>query len=320
MLLGRAFLLALLLAPGALLAQTAQKSDADHRAVRARSVGRRHRAHDRERAWAAARTTDGGREQAGRRRLARLDGARQGAARRRYAQRRRDRRAGHQPASARRAAVRSAARARSDCQAHRRSARHRCQCRQRPEIDQGADRAVEGDARRPELRLDRHQFGPASHHGAAQEGDRRQSRPCPLPWQRARGHRRSLPDRFRSRWSISPRRIRTSRPARCSRSACRMSSGLRWRRTSRPSPKPGSRASGASAGSSGCWRLPARRPPIVKRLSREVGAILAVPEVQAKVRLLSVEPAYEDDVAFARMLAEELAKWKELLQSLPVAN
>jgi tripartite-type tricarboxylate transporter receptor subunit TctC len=59
---------------------------------------------------------------------------------------------------------------------------------------------------------------------------------------------------------------------------------------------------------------------IVKRLSREVGAILAVPEVQAKVRLLSVEPAYEDDVAFARMLNEESAKWKELLQSLPAAN
>jgi tripartite-type tricarboxylate transporter receptor subunit TctC len=59
---------------------------------------------------------------------------------------------------------------------------------------------------------------------------------------------------------------------------------------------------------------------IVKRLSREVGAILAVPEVQAKVRLLSVEPAYEDDVAFARMLGEESAKWKELLQSLPAAN
>ena len=57
---------------------------------------------------------------------------------------------------------------------------------------------------------------------------------------------------------------------------------------------------------------------IVKRLSREVGAILAVPEVQAKVRLLSVEPA--DDVAFARMLNEESAKWKELLQSLPAAN
>jgi tripartite-type tricarboxylate transporter receptor subunit TctC len=58
----------------------------------------------------------------------------------------------------------------------------------------------------------------------------------------------------------------------------------------------------------------------VKRLSREVGAILAAPEVQAKIRLLSVEPAYENDIAFARMLGEESARWKELLQTLPVAN
>ena len=85
----------------------------------------------------------------------------------------------------------------------------------------------------------------------------------------------------------------------------------------------------AEAGVQGLGRIggfigllaPAGTPAaIVKRLSREVGAILAVPEVQAKVRLLSVEPAYEDDVAFARMLNEESAKWKELLQSLPAAN
>jgi tripartite-type tricarboxylate transporter receptor subunit TctC len=66
---------------------------------------------------------------------------------------------------------------------------------------------------------------------------------------------------------------------------------------------------------------PAGTPaPIVKRISREVGSILAVAEVKDKVRLLSVEPAYEDDVAFARMLAEESAKWKELLQSMPMPN
>jgi tripartite-type tricarboxylate transporter receptor subunit TctC len=66
---------------------------------------------------------------------------------------------------------------------------------------------------------------------------------------------------------------------------------------------------------------PAGTPPaIVKRLSREVDAILASPEVQAKVRLLSVEPAYADDVGFARMLAEESAKWKELLQAMQGAN
>ncbi len=43
-----------------------------------------------------------------------------------------------------------------------------------------------------------------------------------------------------------------------------------------------------------------------------------MPQVQDKVRLLSVDPAYTDDVAFARMLAEESAKWKELLQSTPM--
>ena len=59
--------------------------DADHRAVCARSVGGRHCANDRERARAPARAADRGREQAGRRRLARPDDPRQGAARRRYA-------------------------------------------------------------------------------------------------------------------------------------------------------------------------------------------------------------------------------------------
>jgi tripartite-type tricarboxylate transporter receptor subunit TctC len=62
---------------------------------------------------------------------------------------------------------------------------------------------------------------------------------------------------------------------------------------------------------------PAATPaPLVKRLSREIAAILELPEVKEKARLLSVEPAYEDDVAFARLLADESAKWKELLRSM----
>jgi tripartite-type tricarboxylate transporter receptor subunit TctC len=59
---------------------------------------------------------------------------------------------------------------------------------------------------------------------------------------------------------------------------------------------------------------------LVKKLSRDIGSILATAETKDKVRLLSVEPAYEDDVAFARMLAEESAKWKSLLQAMPAAN
>jgi tripartite-type tricarboxylate transporter receptor subunit TctC len=62
---------------------------------------------------------------------------------------------------------------------------------------------------------------------------------------------------------------------------------------------------------------PAATPaPIVTRVSREIGAILSTAQVKEKVRLLSTEPAFEDDVAFARMLAEESGKWKELLQSM----
>jgi len=62
---------------------------------------------------------------------------------------------------------------------------------------------------------------------------------------------------------------------------------------------------------------PAGTPPaVVKQLSQETAAILARPEIQSKVQLLSVEPAYEDEASFAKFLATESAKWKSLLQSL----
>jgi hypothetical protein len=43
---------------------------------------------------------------------------------------------------------------------------------------------------------------------------------------------------------------------------------------------------------------------------------MSTAQVKEKVRLLSAEPAFEDDAAFARMLAEESRKWKEVLQSM----
>ena len=58
----------------------------------------------------------------------------------------------------------------------------------------------------------------------------------------------------------------------------------------------------------------------IKRLSGEVKAILAVPDVQARVRQLAVDTAYLDDVAFARFLAAESAKWKEALRSIGLTN
>jgi tripartite-type tricarboxylate transporter receptor subunit TctC len=66
---------------------------------------------------------------------------------------------------------------------------------------------------------------------------------------------------------------------------------------------------------------PAGTPePAIKRLSGEIKAILAVPDVQARVRQLAVDAAYMDDVAFARFLAAESAKWKEALRSIGLTN
>jgi tripartite-type tricarboxylate transporter receptor subunit TctC len=66
---------------------------------------------------------------------------------------------------------------------------------------------------------------------------------------------------------------------------------------------------------------PAGTPaPVLKALAREVAAILAKPDVQAKVRLLSVEVAFEDDASFAKFLADESAKWKEGLKGIGMIN
>jgi tripartite-type tricarboxylate transporter receptor subunit TctC len=62
---------------------------------------------------------------------------------------------------------------------------------------------------------------------------------------------------------------------------------------------------------------PAATPAaVVNRVSREVGSILSTAEVKEKIQVLSTEPAFADDVAFARMLADESGKWKELLRSM----
>jgi tripartite-type tricarboxylate transporter receptor subunit TctC len=73
-------------------------------------------------------------------------------------------------------------------------------------------------------------------------------------------------------------------------------------------------------GSSGFIGLlaPAATPPAkVKEISQAVAVIMAKPDVQAKVALLSVEPAYESETRFAAILHAESNKWKELLKTLP---
>ena len=58
-------------------------------------------------------------------------------------------------------------------------------------------------------------------------------------------------------------------------------------------------------------------PAVIRKLSSEIGAILAKPDVQEKVRALSVEPAYEDETAFGRFLTSESEKLKVVIKSLP---
>ncbi|MBM3527075.1 MAG: hypothetical protein FJX62_03200 [Alphaproteobacteria bacterium] len=52
----------------------------------------------------------------------------------------------------------------------------------------------------------------------------------------------------------------------------------------------------------------------VKQLSGHIAAILAKEDVQARIALLSVEPAYADDAAFGKFLATESAKWRDVLK------
>ena len=63
---------------------------------------------------------------------------------------------------------------------------------------------------------------------------------------------------------------------------------------------------------------PAATPPAkIREVSQALSVIMAKPDVQAKVALLSVEPAYENETKFAERLHAESDKWKELLKSLP---
>ena len=73
-----------------------------------------------------------------------------------------------------------------------------------------------------------------------------------------------------------------------------------------------------SSGFIGIFAPPGTPAAKVRQLSSEIAAILAKPAVQAKIDLLSVEPAYADEGAFGKMLAIESAKWKELFKTLPV--
>jgi tripartite-type tricarboxylate transporter receptor subunit TctC len=66
---------------------------------------------------------------------------------------------------------------------------------------------------------------------------------------------------------------------------------------------------------------PAGTPePAIKQITHAVAAYLKTPEAHAKVQALAAEVAYQDDVAFAHFLADQSARWKDLLAGLPPAK
>ena len=75
-----------------------------------------------------------------------------------------------------------------------------------------------------------------------------------------------------------------------------------------------------SSGYIGIFAPPGTPAPRIRQLSKEIAAIVAKPEVQAKIGLLSVEPAYADETEFGKMLAADSAKWKELFKTMPAAK
>jgi tripartite-type tricarboxylate transporter receptor subunit TctC len=57
-------------------------------------------------------------------------------------------------------------------------------------------------------------------------------------------------------------------------------------------------------------------PAVIRHLSSEIAAIVARPDVQAKIATLSVEPAYTDEATFGAYLVAEAAKTKEIIKGL----
>ena len=78
--------------------------------------------------------------------------------------------------------------------------------------------------------------------------------------------------------------------------------------------------SGRASGFLGLFTTAGTPAPVVSTLSREVGAILALPHVQASVRALTAAVAYEDETAFGKFLDGEFIKWKAALATLDLSH
>ncbi len=58
-------------------------------------------------------------------------------------------------------------------------------------------------------------------------------------------------------------------------------------------------------------------PAVIRKLSSTIAEIVARPDIQDRIRGLSVEPGYTDESSFGAYVAAESAKWKDIIGSLP---
>lgn len=72
-----------------------------------------------------------------------------------------------------------------------------------------------------------------------------------------------------------------------------------------------------SAGFIGLLAPAATPPERIKEISMTVSVIMSRQDVQSRVALLSVEPAYENETRFGEFLRAESRKWGDLLAALP---
>ena len=77
---------------------------------------------------------------------------------------------------------------------------------------------------------------------------------------------------------------------------------------------------GISAGFIGLFAPAGTPEPVVRQLSGDIAAVLAKPDVVARVKLLAVDVSYQNHVEFAKFLASESQKWKETIPGMNLSN
>ena len=120
--------------------------------------------------------------------------------------------------------------------------------------------------------------------------------------------------------SISPRRCRISSRGQLIALGLSTIGAPASRPIFRPSREAGVPGFGKEPGFIGIFAPPATPPDVLKKLTGEIAAVLAMPDVQSKARLLAAQVAYLDNVAFGKFLAAQSANWKKSLVSLGLAN